>query len=78
MTHRERMSVQPAVVDSAKLGVAAAGRRMLLHLHGAISAASLASLRSEAGIRNPIANERNPYLPLNAPSIGDLMDMFHF
>jgi len=27
---------------------------------------------------NPIASESNPYVPINSPAIGDLMDMFNF
>jgi phospholipase C len=27
---------------------------------------------------NPIADPRNPYVPINSPAIGDLMDMFQF
>jgi phospholipase C len=34
--------------------------------------------RSRDNFPNPIASERNPYVPLNTPAIGDLMDLFDF
>lgn len=36
------------------------------------------SHRSRDNLPNPIALPNNPYVPLNAPAIGDLMDMFDF
>ena len=27
---------------------------------------------------NPVTRRENPYVPLNSPAIGDLMDMFSF
>jgi phospholipase C len=35
------------------------------------------SSRSRDNLPNPIT-ERNPYIPVNAPAIGDLMDLFRF
>ncbi|HEY6352208.1 MAG TPA: alkaline phosphatase family protein [Candidatus Angelobacter sp.] len=34
--------------------------------------------RSRDNFPNPIADDENPYVPLNSPAIGDLFDMFHF
>jgi phospholipase C len=34
--------------------------------------------RSRDNLPNPLSTERNPYVPLNSPAIGDLFDMFHF
>jgi phospholipase C len=34
--------------------------------------------RSRDNFPNPITSERNPYVPLNSPAIGDLMDLFSF
>jgi phospholipase C len=34
--------------------------------------------RSRDNLPNPTANEDNPYVPLNPPTIGDLFDLFHF
>jgi phospholipase C len=34
--------------------------------------------RSRDNFPNPIANDDNPYVPLNSPAIGDLFDMFQF
>jgi len=34
--------------------------------------------RSRDNYPNPIASERNPYVPLNTPAIGDMMDLFDF
>ena len=34
--------------------------------------------RSRDNFPNPRASERNPYVPLNSPAIGDLMDLFSF
>lgn len=34
--------------------------------------------RSRDNLPNPIVNPNNPYIPLNSPAIGDLMDMFYF
>ena len=34
--------------------------------------------RSRDNFPNPIAEEDNPYVPLNSPAIGDLFDLFHF
>lgn len=36
------------------------------------------SKRSRDNLPNPIARKNNPYVPLNGPAIGDLMDMFSF
>lgn len=36
------------------------------------------SRRSRDNLADPVASRRDPYVPLNAPAIGDLMDMFHF
>jgi phospholipase C len=36
------------------------------------------SNRSRDNLPNPIARANNPYVPVNAPAIGDLMDMFNF
>lgn len=36
------------------------------------------SHRSRDNLPNPISLPNNPYVPLNAPAIGDLMDMFRF
>jgi phospholipase C len=34
--------------------------------------------RSRDNFPNPIASKHNPYVPLNSPAIGDLMDLFSF
>jgi phospholipase C len=34
--------------------------------------------RSRDNFPNPIADDENPYVPLNSPALGDLFDMFHF
>jgi phospholipase C len=34
--------------------------------------------RSRDNFPNPVADEDNPYVPLNSPAIGDLFDLFHF
>jgi len=34
--------------------------------------------RSRDNYPNPVASEHNPYVPLNSPAIGDLMDLFSF
>jgi phospholipase C len=34
--------------------------------------------RSRDNLPNPIATKKNPYVPLNSPAIGDLMDLFSF
>ncbi len=34
--------------------------------------------RSRDNFPNPIASQSNPYVPLNSPAIGDLMDLFTF
>jgi phospholipase C len=34
--------------------------------------------RSRDNLPNPVAAESNPYVPINGPAIGDLMDMFNF
>jgi phospholipase C len=34
--------------------------------------------RSRDNLPNPITHKRNPYVPLNSPAIGDLMDLFQF
>jgi phospholipase C len=34
--------------------------------------------RSRDNFPNPVVNEDNPYVPLNAPAIGDLFDLFDF
>jgi phospholipase C len=34
--------------------------------------------RSRDNLPNPIQFHENPYVPVNAPAIGDLMDMFDF
>jgi phospholipase C len=36
------------------------------------------SNRSRDNLSNPIAADSNPYVPINGPAIGDLMDMFNF
>ena len=36
------------------------------------------SSRSRDNLPNPVASPSNPYVPRNAPAIGDLMDMFDF
>jgi phospholipase C len=36
------------------------------------------SSRSRDNLPNPIALPRDPYVPLNAPAIGNMMDMFNF
>lgn len=36
------------------------------------------SSRSRDNYPNPIASSENPYVPTNAPAIGDLMGMFDF
>jgi len=34
--------------------------------------------RSRDNLPNPVASDANPYVPVNRPAIGDLMDMFNF
>jgi len=34
--------------------------------------------RSRDNLKNPVSSADNPYIPLNAPAVGDLFDMFHF
>jgi phospholipase C len=34
--------------------------------------------RSRDNLPNPRAHKHNPYVPVNAPAIGDLFDMFDF
>ncbi len=34
--------------------------------------------RSRDNLPNPVASDRNPYVPLNSPAIGDLRDLFNF
>ena len=34
--------------------------------------------RSRDNLPNPVAGADNPYVPLNMPAIGDLMDLFTF
>ncbi len=34
--------------------------------------------RSRDNFPNPVTNKKNPYVPLNSPAIGDLMDLFNF
>ena len=34
--------------------------------------------RSRDNLPNPVATRHNPYVPLNTPAIGDLMDLFNF
>jgi phospholipase C len=34
--------------------------------------------RSRDNLANPITDDENPYVPVNAPAIGDLFDMFQF
>ena len=34
--------------------------------------------RSRDNYPNPVTSEHNPYVPLNSPAIGDLMDVFSF
>jgi phospholipase C len=36
------------------------------------------SNRSRDNFPNPITSKKNPYVPLNSPAIGDLMDLFSF
>jgi len=36
------------------------------------------SQRSRDNLPNPVALPEDPYVPLNAPAIGNLMDMFDF
>ncbi len=36
------------------------------------------SARSRDNLPDPIASPGDPYVPVNRPAIGDLMDMFHF
>jgi phospholipase C len=36
------------------------------------------SHRSRDNLPNPISLPGNPYVPVNAPALGDLMDMFRF
>jgi phospholipase C len=36
------------------------------------------SKRSRDNLPNPVTGDDNPYVPLNRPAIGDLMDMFNF
>jgi phospholipase C len=33
---------------------------------------------SRDNLPDPVASREDPYVPRNAPAIGDLMDMFHF
>ncbi len=37
-----------------------------------------ADRRSRDNLPNPIADEDDPYVPVNSPAIGDLFDMFDF
>ena len=34
--------------------------------------------RSRDNFRNPVAEDDNPYVPLNSPALGDLFDLFNF
>jgi phospholipase C len=34
--------------------------------------------RSRDNLPNPVARQGNPYVPVNAPAISDLIDMFNF
>jgi len=34
--------------------------------------------RSRDNFPNPITSRKNPYVPLNSPALGDLMDLFTF
>jgi phospholipase C len=34
--------------------------------------------RSRDNFPNPVADDENPYVPLNSPALGDLFDLFHF
>ena len=34
--------------------------------------------RSRDNFPNPVTSSSNPYVPLNSPAIGDLMDLFSF
>ena len=34
--------------------------------------------RSRDNLPNPVADSSNPYVPLNSPAIGDMMDLFNF
>jgi phospholipase C len=34
--------------------------------------------RSRDNLPNPVATKSNPYVPLNYPAIGNLMDLFKF
>jgi len=36
------------------------------------------SARSRDNLPNPVSFRENPYVPVNAPAIGNLMDMFNF
>jgi phospholipase C len=36
------------------------------------------TIRSRDNFPNPIASKSNPYVPVNSPAIGDLMDLFRF
>jgi phospholipase C len=36
------------------------------------------SSRSRDNLPNPVAQSDNPYVPVNSPAIGNLMDMFNF
>jgi phospholipase C len=36
------------------------------------------SPRSRDNLPNPVAQSDNPYVPVNSPAIGNLMDMFNF
>jgi phospholipase C len=36
------------------------------------------SARSRDNLPNPVADPNNPYVPLNRPAIGDLMNLFNF
>jgi phospholipase C len=36
------------------------------------------SHRSRDNLPNPVMNQRNSYVPLNSPAIGDLFDLFDF
>jgi phospholipase C len=36
------------------------------------------TIRSRDNFQNPVSDPKNPYVPLNSPAIGDLMDLFNF
>jgi len=36
------------------------------------------SKRSRDNLPNPVTAESDPYIPINGPAIGDLIDMFEF